>query len=535
MSHPSLLLIDGHSLTIEDVVSVARHGRAVGLADSAMARIEASRAYVESLLVPDAPPVYGINTGFGAFADRPVAPEDAARLSRNLMLSHAVGAGEPFPEEVVRAAMLIRANTLAKGYSGVRSEVIETLLAMLNAGVHPIIPEQGSLGSSGDLAPLAHLALIFTHHAGSPEEESGEALVHGQRLSGKAAMQAAGIPLLVLEAKEGLALSNGATFSAAVAALAARDAENLIRNAEIALAMALEALLGVSQAFDERLHAARQQAGQALVAANVRALIQGSSFVDRSGRVQDPYSLRCAPQVIGPVRDTLALVRGWVDQEINAATDNPLIFSDTPGPAEAATPGEAVALSGGNFHGEVMALAMDFLGIAMAELGGLAERQISRLVSEKDSFGLPPMLVSSPQAAGLNSGLMMPHYTAASLALENQTLAHPDSVHSLPTSAGQEDHNANSLTAARHARQIIQNVAHILAVEFFAAAQAIDLRAAALPGARLAPATAAAHDRIRREAAFIEEDRLFGPEIGRVAELVRSGEIVRATSDSART
>ncbi|MEK7276010.1 MAG: aromatic amino acid lyase, partial [Chloroflexota bacterium] len=311
MTPKDLLLLDGNSLTIEDVVSVARSSRKVELVPAARERMAASRAYVESLLVPDAPPVYGINTGFGIFANRSVAPIDASLLSRNLIVSHAVGAGQPLAEEIVRAAMLIRANTLALGYSGVRVETVETLIAMLNAGVHPVIPEQGSLGSSGDLAPLSHVALVLSRDALDNESESGEAFYGGQRMSGKATMQAAGIPRIVLGAKEGLALNNGATFSAAVAALAVADSENLARQAQIATAMALEALLGVSDAFDERLHAARRQKGQATVAANLRALIAGSVLVDSHGRVQDAYSLRCAPQ-IAPANSRRFFLAQWV-------------------------------------------------------------------------------------------------------------------------------------------------------------------------------------------------------------------------------
>lgn len=516
--HP--LEIDGRALTIDDVVDVARRGRVVRLGNGAHGRMAASRAYVDSLLMPDSPPVYGINTGFGVFSNRNVPPDESAKLSRNLIISHAVGAGRPFAEEIVRAAMLIRANTLALGHSGARPAVVETLLAMLNAGVHPVIPEQGSLGSSGDLAPLSHLALVMSRDEADREDESGEALLGGRRMSGKAAMAAAGIRRLVLGAKEGLALNNGATFSAAIAALAVADADTLLRSAQVGAAMVLEALLGVSNAFEARLHAARRQAGQAVVAANVRALIAGSTFIDAGGRVQDAYSLRCTPQVLGPVRDTLAFVRQWVENEINAATDNPLIFLDLPGAVK--------ARSGGNFHGEVMGLAMDFLGIAMAEVGAIAERRIDRMVNDRYSYGLPPMLVNGPESAGLNSGLMMPHYTAVSMVLENQTLAHPDSVHSLPTSAGQEDHNANSLTAARHARQILQNVSYVLAVEFVVAAQAMDLRARLLDGARPAPATAAAQARLRREVPFMDKDRYWKPDFDRAQTLVREGEMLRA-------
>ena len=517
--------IDGQSLTIEDVMAVARERRETMLMPDARERMASSHAYVETLLTPEAPPVYGINTGFGVFADRSVPAEDAARLSRNLILSHAVAVGDPFPQDVVRAAMLIRANTLALGHSGVRPELCDTLLAMLNSGVHPVVPQQGSLGASGDLALLSHLALVFTTDENDREDESGAAFYHGERMSGKAAMEVAGIPRIVLGAKEGLALNNGATFSAALGSLVLFDSENLVRNAELALALVLEALLGVSDAFDQRIHSVRRHSGQAVVAANVRALIDGSTYIDASRRVQDPYSLRCAPQVLGPVRDTLRMVRSWLSDEINAATDNPLIFPDEASDKESAV---FHTLSGGNFHGEIIGMAMDYLGIALAEVGALSERQIHRMVHGIYSYGLSPMLVSGSEAAGLNSGLMMPHYTTASLVLENQTLAHPDSIHSLPTSAGQEDHNPNSLTAARHARRIVDNVAHVLAVEFFTAAQAIDLRADAVPDAKLAPSTQAAYDCIRETVTFIDHDRLFAPEIERVGRLVQGAEIVRA-------
>ncbi|HJN40852.1 MAG: histidine ammonia-lyase [Anaerolineales bacterium] len=523
------LLIDGNTLTVEDVVAVARENREVRLAAAARERMAASHAHVQTLLRPQAPPVYGINTGFGIFANRPVASQDAARLSRNLIITHAVAVGAPFKDEVVRAAMLVRANALALGHSGVRPELAQTLLDMLNARVHPVVPQQGSLGSSGDLAQLSHMALVLTTDDADREDESGQVSYRGKVVSGKAAMHAATIPRLVLGAKEGLALNNGATFSAALATLTLFDAENLVRNAELSLALVLEALLGVSDAFDPRLHSARRHSGQAAVAANMRSLLAGSTFMDAGGRVQDPYSLRCAPQVLGPVRDTLRLLRTWVSAEINAATDNPLIFPEEPSVNDRRA---FDTLSGGNFHGEVVSMAMDYLGIALAEVGALAERQIHRMVHDRYSYGLSPMLVSSAEAAGLNSGLMMPHYTTASLVLENQTLAHPDSVHSLPTSAGQEDHNANSLTAARHARRIVDNVAHILAVEFYTAAQAIDLRTAESPAARLAPPTRAAYDRVRQEVRFIENDRLYQPEILRVRALVENGELVRIVANA---
>ncbi len=507
--------IDGNHLTLAQVVAVARDGEVVELAGSAQEAVNRAHQWIDEIVKSDAP-VYGINTGFGIFAERRIPRKDAATLSRNLILSHAVGTGAALPAEIVRAAMLVRANTLAKGYSGVRLEVVQTIVDMLNAGVTPVVPSQGSLGSSGDLSPLSHLALVFTTDAQDREEDSGWAEFRGQSMSGKAAMAAAGLPRIKLTAKEGLALSNGATFSAAIAALCVFDAANLVESAEIALAMSLEAVEGSSAAFDPRLHAVRGQAGQMVTAAQVRELTAGSTLVDAARRVQDAYSLRCAPQVQGAVRDTLGFVQGIIEREINAATDNPLLF------------GAGEALSGGNFHGEPVGLGMDYLGIALAELGAISERRIFRLTDGKLNGGLPPMLVDEPGAAGLNSGLMMPQYTAASLVLENQTLATPDSVHSLPTSGEQEDHNANSMTAARHARQIIENTTHVLAIEIYTAARALDLRLRQTPGACMGRGVAAAYQRVREKVPYRPGDAWWGPEIEAVHALVAEGALARS-------
>src|SRR5512139_1710544 len=322
------LALDGNTLTLTDVIDVARHNRPAVLSDDARTQMAASRAWVDRVVAAGQPTVYGINTGFGIFAARHIPIDQADRLSRNLIISHAIGIGEPFPEEVVRAAMLIRANTLAIGYSGIRPETVQTLIDMLNAGVHPIIPSQGSLGASGDLAPLSHLALVLSRDPIDEALFSGEALYRGERVPGHVAMQRAGIPRRVLGAKEALALNNGATFCAAIAALAIVDAENLLAHGIIALAMTLEAQRGVSRAFDEHLHRARRQVGQMQVAARVRELIAGSTLIDATDRVQDAYSLRAAPQVLGAVKDSLAHVRSIVERELNAATDNPLIFLD---------------------------------------------------------------------------------------------------------------------------------------------------------------------------------------------------------------
>lgn len=509
-----MIQIDGNTLTIENIVSVARDGETAQIAPEAYAGIEQSQVWVEDIIAADTP-VYGINTGFGIFSDRKISRQDAAKLSRNLIISHAVATGPDLPKEVVRAAMLIRANTLAKGFSGVRPVVIETLLEMLNRGVTPIVPSQGSLGSSGDLGPLSHMALVFTRDEEDLENESGWAWYKGERLNGKAAMQAAGIGRVILGGKEGLAVNNGATFSAALGALAIHDADILLQTADVALAMSLEAMLGVRSAFDPRIHVVRNMVGQSTVAEQVRQLTEGSTLLDAAGRVQDAYSLRCAPQVQGAAIDALYFIRDRIQRECNAATDNPLIFG----------PGEAI--SGGNFHGEPIGMAMDFLGIALTEVAGISERRTFRLTDGKLNAGLPPMLVDNLEAAGLNSGMMMPQYTAASLVLENQTLASPDSVYSLPTSAEQEDHNANAMTAARHARQIVENTTHVLAIEVYTAARALDLRLREMPGGKLGLGVSAAHTKVRAVVPYQAGDAWWGPEIDTVHQIIVNGELIQ--------
>ena len=502
-----MIELDGNQLTIEQVAAVARQGEPVGLSNSGRVQIEDSHRRLEKI-IETGEPVYGINTGFGIFSDRKIPHGDFAKLSRNLILSHAVGTGPAFPETVVRAAMVVRANTLTKGYSGVRIEIVQTILDLLNRQVTPIVPEQGSLGSSGDLCPLSHLALVFTTDDADRDEDSGEAIYQGQIMSGKAAMESAGIKRIRLGAKEGLALNNGATFSAALAALNVIDAEHLLRTAEISLAMSLEAMLGCSSAFDPRLHEIRGHKGQIEVAQNVLRIIQGSSLVDAGQKVQDAYSLRCAPQVQGAACETVAFVRKMIETEINAATDNPLIFDPQ------------TAISGGNFHGEPIGMVMDFMGIALAEIAAISERRIFRLTDGKLNSGLPPMLVDRQEDAGLNSGLMMPQYTAASLVLENQTLASPDSVHSLPTSAEQEDHNANSMTAARHTRQILENTRHVVTVELYSAARAIDLRLREFPESQLGDGTKLMYQKIRHAVPYQPGDAWWGPEIQKVKDLI---------------
>jgi histidine ammonia-lyase len=506
------LLLDGQSLTLDVVARVARVAdEFVALAGAARDRMLQSHGWVQELLARGEP-VYGLNTGFGVFANRSISAADTVRLQRNLILSHAVGTGPPFSPEVVRAAILIRANTLALGHSGVRPALVETLLGLLNAGLTPVIPSQGSLGSSGDLAPLSHLALVLSTdpHLADDEAESGQVWYQGETLSGRAGMARVGLERLVLGPKESLALNNGATFCAALGALALVDAGRLLDAAQTGVALSLEALRGASAAFDERLHAARPHPGQQAVAARIRALIAGSTLVDSAGRVQDAYSLRCAPQVLGPALETIEFAARVIEREINAATDNPLFF-------------DGQAISGGNFHGEAVGLALDCAAVALAEIGALSERRTARLIDEKLNDGLPPMLVGQPAAAGLHSGLMMPHYTAAALALENQTLAVPDTLHSLPTSANQEDFNANALTAARHLRQIVANVTRILAVELYTAAQAVDLRLESTPGARLGDGSARVHAALRAATPTVRHDQLHGPGLDAVARLITIG------------
>lgn len=507
-----MIEIDGNSLTLRQIYAVARHGEKAAISAEGQASIHNARGWLEEI-IKSGRPVYGINTGFGIFSDRNIQSNEAALLSRNLIISHAVCTGEFLPDEIVRAAMLVRANTLTKGYSGVRIEVIQTLLDMLNLGLTPKVPSQGSLGSSGDLGPLSHMALVFTTDEADREEESGKAVFNGRLVSGKAAMHQANLKRIQLGAKEGLAINNGASFSAAMAAMAVEDSRYLLDLADYGLALSLEALTGCSTAFDHRLHKARGYQGQMTVAENVRTLTSESTCIDSTNRIQDAYSLRCAPQIQGAARDTLAFVADMISREVNAATDNPLLF------------GPEGALSGGNFHGEPIAMVMDFLAIAMAEIGAVSERRTYRLTDGKMNAGLPPMLVDSHEAAGLNSGLMMLQYTAASLALENQTLASSDAVLSLPTSGGQEDHNANSMTAARHARQVIENVEHILSIELFTAARAIDLRLRANPGKQIGKGSRIIYDQIRATVPYQPGDALWGDEVAVLKQAIRDRKI----------
>ncbi len=447
------LVLDGQSLTIEDVVAVAYAQPdefLFRLSPEAQQRVDRARQAVEGF-VAERRVVYGITTGFGAFCNRVIDPEQTAQLQRNIVMSHAVGVGRPLETAVVRAMMLIRANTLAKGHSGCRQAVIDLLLRLLERGVHPVIPRQGSLGASGDLAPLAHMALVLIG--------LGEAELDGQVLPGAAALATVGLTPLELQAKEGLALTNGTTLMAALGALAVVEAENTAAVADIAGCLSLEALHGTPTAFDPRLQAVRPHPRAAECAAGLRRLLDGSTFVRNVMQVgtpgaeqdssdpQDPYTLRCIPQVHGACHDAVKYARWVVEIELNAATDNPLIFID-----EAS--GQVDVISGGNFHGEPLAIAFDYLGLAMTELGNMAERRLTRLTDGASNRHVLPDFLT--KEGGLHSGLMLVQYTAAALASENKSLAHPASADTIPTSANWEDHVSNGPIAARQARRILR-------------------------------------------------------------------------------
>jgi histidine ammonia-lyase len=502
--------IDGRSLTVEDVVRVARHGEPVEIAREAYPRMQAGRAVIEDCL-RRGDPVYGVNTGFGRLSDVRIADEDVERLQRNLVTSCCTGVGEPFPAEVVRAMLLLRANSLVAGLSGVRPVVVETLVAMLNRGVLPIVPSKGSVGASGDLAPLAHIALVLVGEGRATLTDPAE--TSGRTMYGKEALEAAGIEPVRLAAKEGLSLCNGTQAMAALGSLAVYDAARLADTADVVGALSAEALEAAPDAFDERLHAARPHAGQITTAANLRKLLADSAAVHRAshGRVQDAYALRCMPQVHGASRDAVAYVRGVLETEIDSVTDNPLVFHD------------GDVLSGGNFHGQPLALAMDFLAIAVAELASISERRIERLVNPALSAGLPAFLT---REGGLNDGFMVAQYTAAALVSENKVLAHPASVDSIPTSANQEDHVSMGAIAARHAREVLENAQTVLAIELLCACQGIELR-----GRVSGPPVARAFGLLRERVPMLDEDRPLDGDIAKALELVRSGELLAALAD----
>ncbi|EYE88076.1 histidine ammonia-lyase [Fervidicella metallireducens AeB] len=500
------VVINGYDLRIEDVVNVARHGYEVEISEEAKEKIVKARNLVDKF-VNDGKVVYGITTGFGKFSDVVIDAEDTKTLQRNLIISHACGVGQPFSEEIARGIMLLRANALSKGHSGARLSTVQTLVDMLNKGVTPVIYEKGSLGASGDLAPLSHMVLVMIGE--------GEAYYKGERLSGKVAMERAGIPTIELVSKEGLALINGTQVMTSVGALAVYDAINLAKAQDIVGALTVEALRGITDAYYHRVHEVRPQHGQMKCAKNMLSLLDGSQYTTRQGelRVQDAYTLRCIPQIHGASKDAINYVKGIVEIEINAATDNPLIFED-----------EERVISGGNFHGQPMALAMDFLGIAVSEIANVCERRIERLVNYQLN-DLPAFLTKN---GGLNSGFMIAQYSAAALVSENKVLAHPASVDSIPSSANQEDHVSMGTIAARKAREIIYNASRVVGIEYLAAGQALYLREEKL---KLGKGTEAAYNLLRKDVEPIEEDRVMYVEINKASELVASGKLVKAVEE----
>jgi len=504
------IFLTGNDLTIEEVVSVAyANDVQVHIDPSAKEKILASRTFVEDA-VKSGKVIYGLTTGFGYFKNVTIDPEKTEQLQTNLIVSHSVGVGKPLSLSEVRAMMIVRANSLVKGYSGVRLEVIESLLALINKNIYPYIPEIGSLGASGDLAPLAHMSLVLLGE--------GEVFWEGQRVPSRVVLEKVGIAPLRLSSKEGLALTNGTALMAGMGCLNFYRAENLAKIADIAGAMSLEAMMGSLVPFDPQVHMVRAHTGQQECAKNIRNLCRESSIIHshiNCERVQDSYSLRCIPQVHGAVRDTLTHIRHVLSIEINAATDNPLVFAD-----------ENRTRSAGNFHGEPMAFIMDFLGIVVAELGSISERRIAKAVDGANSEGLPPFLIPAKEA-GLSSGFMILQYTAAALVSENKTLAHPDSVDSIPTSANQEDHVSMGAAAARHARDIIERVEQVFALEFMTAAQALDFRKPLVPGQGIQ----AAYECIRKTVNFVEKDRVFYRDIESILDLIKKETLVHSVEN----
>jgi len=497
------VFLDMEGLTIEALVAVARKGAQARLSAAAEARIAAGRALVERW-VREERRIYGVTTGFGALSDVAISGKDTRRLQENILMSHAAGVGRPLAEETVRAVMTLRVKDFARGHSGIRLETARQLLELLNRGVVPVIPEKGSVGASGDLAPLAHLALVLLG--------KGAAFYNGRKMSGEEALKASGLAPIRLEAAEGLALVNGTQVMTAIGALCVHDARHLSSLTDIAASMTLEVLMGSRTEFNPKIHQARPHPGQIAAAANMERITRASDIISSHSdcsRVQDAYTLRCSPQVHGATKDAIAYCRRVVDTELNASTGNPLIFAES-----------EEFLLGGNFHGQPVALAMDFLGIAVAELANISERRIERLVNPMLS-GLPAFLVSD---GGLNSGFMIAQYTAAALVSENKVLAHPASVDSIPTSANKEDHVSMGTIAARKAREIVANTENVIGIELLCAAQALDLFTNLKPG----EGTLAAYHAIRRVIPHLDTDRFLAPDIEAMRELMRSGAILAA-------
>lgn len=507
------------ALTIEDVLDVADGRATAWLGPEGRGRVARARAVVDAFVAAHATPRYGINTGFGALAEVVIADDQLGALQQNLVRSHACGVGEPLPVAVVRAMILLRAQVLAAGHSGVRPVLIDALCALLDRGVHPIVPSQGSVGASGDLAPLAHLALVLLGE--------GEAEYHGQRLDGAAALAAAGLAPLRLDAKEGLSLINGTQAMTALAVVALGQSERLCRAADICGAMTVEAQLATDKAFDARIVAVRPYPGAVQVAANLRALTACSPLIaSHAGpddhKVQDPYSIRCMPQVHGAVRDALAFARQVLSVEIAAVTDNPLIFIES-----AEDPQQGAILSGGNFHGQPVSIACDLARTALTSLASMAERRIEQLVNPTLNSGLPAFLA---RHSGLNSGFMMAQVTAAALVSECKGLCMPSSVDSIPSSANREDHVSMGPIAARRWRDVVAMAEQVVAIEWLCAAQGIDLRAPLQPG----PAAAAAWQLLRAQVPTLTRDRVLHHDIAAATAMLRSGALEQAVQSALR-
>ena len=496
------LLIGNKKLTLEDLINVTRNGYEVKISDEAKERVSIARKLVDDY-VEEGKISYGITTGFGKFSDSIISKEETATLQRNLIISHACGVGNPLPIDQVRGIMLLRVNNLIQGHSGIRQKVLDLLVEMLNKGITPYIPEKGSLGASGDLAPLSHMVLVMLG--------LGKAYYKSELYTGEEALKKAKIkPIKSLSSKEGLALINGTQVMTSIGAHTVYDAINLMKHLDIAASLSMEALNGIICAFDPRIQEVRGHLGQINTAKNVNKILKNSTAITKQGelRVQDPYALRCTPQVHGASKDALNYIRDKVEIEMNAVTDNPIIF-----------PTENEVLSGGNFHGQPMALPFDFLGIALAEMANISERRLERLVNPSLNNGLPAFLVEN---GGVNSGFMIVQYSAASLVSENKVLAHPASVDSIPSSANQEDHVSMGTIAARKANEILGNVRKVIAMEILAACQGIDLRDVK----RLGKGTNEAHTLVREIVEFYDKDRVMYIDIERVEELIKTNKIV---------
>ncbi|HPR17020.1 MAG TPA: histidine ammonia-lyase [Candidatus Cloacimonadota bacterium] len=500
------VIITGNDLTLNDVQNVAYNFTKIELHPEAVEKIDRCRDYVEQIIREDRV-VYGLTTGFGKFSTIRIPLDELEELQENLIVSHSTGVGNNLSIPETRAVMLLRINVLAKGHSGIRKSTLQTLIDMLNAGVHPCIPEKGSVGASGDLAPLSHLALVLLG--------KGEAEFQGEILPGACALQKAGITPVQLKAKEGLALNNGTQVMTAVTALSFLRAARLVRQADIIAAVSVEAILGTAAAFDPLIHALRPHQGQMASAANLKALLQESELNhshQNCGNVQDAYSFRCTPQVNGAVRDALQYVKSALEVEINAATDNPLIFPD-----------EDKVISGGNFHGEPIAFAADFLGMTVAELANIADRRIEQILNPALNRGLHPFLATRP---GVDSGFMIAQVTTAALVSENKVLAHPASVDSVPTSANQEDHVSMGTIGAMKSRTIVDNSAYVLAIELMIAIQALECRA--FPSS---PALEAVKNTVRKQVAHLEKDRQLNLDINNMKKIIDSDILINVVSD----